>query len=149
MPVPDPLVLRQWQITNFFLVSIAGLAWGSLGLLFVVNAQVSNLVVMTSFAGALAYSAVSNVYDMRGFYASVLLGTVALTSQLPEVFGQEAPFVMGMCVLYLMVLVLIARSTHRTLIDSIQLRLENEQLALTNAAHAARAEKANRDKSEF
>ncbi|WP_342616294.1 ATP-binding protein [Rhodoferax sp. GW822-FHT02A01] len=148
-PVPDPQVLRQWQITNFFLVSIAGLAWGSLGLLFVVNAQVSNLVVMTSFAGALAYSAVSNVYDMRAFYASVLLGTVALTSQLPEIFGEQAPFVIGMCVLYLMVLVLIARSTHRTLIDSIQLRLDNEQLALTNAAHAARAEKANRDKSEF
>ena len=59
---------------------MAGFAWGSLGWLFVPDAQVNNLMVMTSFAGALAYSAVSNVYDLRAFYSSVGIATVVLLS---------------------------------------------------------------------
>jgi signal transduction histidine kinase/CheY-like chemotaxis protein len=145
----EPRTLRDWKRANFFLVSIAGVAWGSLGLLFVPDAQVNNLLVMTSFSGALAYSSVSNVYDLRAFFSSVLLGTAVLVSQIPAAFGEHALPVIGMCLLYLTVLSLVARNAHKTLIESIQLRLDNEHLAQTNAAHAARAEKANRDKSEF
>ncbi len=54
-----------------------------------------------------------------------------------------------MCVLYVSVLMLAARNARSSLLASIELRLDNEILARTNAANAARAEQANRDKSAF
>lgn len=148
-PGPDAQTLHQWKWANFTVVSVAGFAWGSLGWLFVPDAQVNNLMVMTSFAGALAYSAVSNVYDLRAFYSSVGIATVVLLSKIPHAFGDQYPSVVGMCLLYMVVLSMVAHSAHRTLITSIELRLENEVLARAHAEQAARAEKANRDKSEF
>ena len=148
-PGPDAQTLRQWKWANFTVVSMAGFAWGSLGWLFVPDAQVNNLMVMTSFAGALAYSAVSNVYDLRAFYSSVGIATVVLLAKIPHAFGDQYPSVVGMCLLYMVVLSMVAHSAHKTLITSIELRLENEVLARAHAEQAARAEKANRDKSEF
>jgi len=142
-------VLSQWKTANLWMVTLPGLGWGSIGFLFVPGAQVNNLMVMTSFAGALAYSAVSNAHDMRGFIVSVTLACVVLLSQIPAAFGDQAWVVMGMTLLYLSVMIWVARNAHLTLIESIQLRLANEILAQKNATNAARAEQANRDKSEF
>jgi len=146
---PDLKVLRQWHWANLGMISMGGFSWGCIGFLFVPEAQVNNLMVMTSFAGVLAYTAISNVYDMRGLVGGVLLGTAALSSQIPYAFGAHASFVIGMCLLYMAMLGLVTRNAHRTLLESIRLRLSNQLLAQKNAENAARAEQANRDKSEF
>lgn len=145
----DKLVLRRWKAVHLWMVTLPGIGWGSIGLLFVPGAQVNNLMVMTAFAGALAYSSVSNAHDLRGFVASVTLASAVLLSQIPAAFGAQSLVVMGMCLLYLSVMAWVARHAHLTLIDSIQLRLANEILAQKNAENATRAEQANRDKSEF
>jgi len=141
--------LVQWKRMHLFMVTWPGLGWGSIGFLFVPDAQLNNLMVMTAFAGALAYSAVSNAHDLRGFVVSVTLASLLLLSQLPAAFGDHAWAASGMCLLYLSVMAWVARNAHLTLIESIELRLANEQLAQRNAEIASRAEKANRDKSEF
>ncbi|MDP2678780.1 MAG: hybrid sensor histidine kinase/response regulator [Rhodoferax sp.] len=148
-PGTDALALRQWKNMHVWMVTLPGIGWGSIGLLFVPGAQVNNLLVMTSFAGALAYSSVSNAHDLRGFVVSVTLASILLLSQIPAVFGDQSLAVIGMILLYLSVMAWVARNAHLTLIESIQLRLANEILAQKNAGNATRAEQANRDKSEF
>ncbi|TXT39569.1 MAG: vsrB [Comamonadaceae bacterium] len=149
LPGINITVLRQWKAAHLWMVTLTGLGWGSIGFLFVPGAQVNNLMVMTSFAGALAYSAVSNAHDLRGFIVSVTLASIVLWSQIPAAFGDQSLVVIGMCLLYLSVMAWVAYNAHLTLIESIQLRLANELLARKNAENATRAEQANRDKSEF
>lgn len=145
----DAQDLARWKKVHLFVVTLPGLGWGSIGFLFVPGAQINNLMVMTAFAGALAYSAVSNAHDLRGFVVSVSLASLLLLSQIPRIFGEFAWAASGMCLLYFSVMSWVARNAHLTLIASIELRLANERLALQNAEIAQRAEKANRDKSEF
>lgn len=141
--------LSLWKTVHLWMVTLPGLGWGSIGFLFVPGAQINNLMVMTAFAGALAYSAVSNAHDLRGFVVSVTLASAIILSQLPAAFGNYAWPVAGMTFLYLSVMVWVARNAHQTLVESIRLRLANEILAQKNAEIATRAEQANRDKSEF
>ena len=141
--------MRQWRLTSLGMATLPGIGWGSIGLLLVPGAQVNNLMVMTSFAGAFAYSAVGNAHDPRGFLVSVSLATGVLLSQLRAAFGEQLWVAAGMCLLYFSVMTWVARNAHLTLRESIKLRLANEILARTNAENAARAEQANRDKSEF
>ena len=148
-PAISATELRHWKKANLWIVTLPGIGWGSIGYLLTPGAQVNNLIVMTSFAGAVAYSAVSNAHDLRGFVVSVSLASLILMSQIPAVFGGQALVVVGIALLYLSVMTWVARNAHRTLIESIQLRLANEILARVNAETANRAEQANRDKSEF
>lgn len=141
--------MRSWRKTSLWMATLPGIGWGSIGLLLVPGAQVNNLMVMTSFAGAFAYSAVGNAHDPRGFLVSVTVATVFLVSRLSAAFGEQAWVAAGMCLLYFSVMTWVARNAHLTLMESIKLRLANEILAHTNAENAARAEQASRDKSEF
>jgi signal transduction histidine kinase len=146
---PPQSAVRRWWRVNLWIMGLHGLGWGGLGFLFVPGDGINNLVVMTSFVGAVAYGAMSNTYELRLFYLSVFIGTGVLTTQVPAAFGQQAAPVMGMYLLYLLTMSGVARNAHFTLLESIRLRLAHEALAKTNAENAARAEQANRDKSEF
>lgn len=146
---PVNVVVQRWRWANYSLVLLAGMGWGSVGFLLVPDAHLSNLLIMIAFAGALGYSAVSNAHHLGGFVASVLLASVMLISQLPGALGAAGGTVMAMVLLYLPMMIWAARNAHLMLIDAITLRLQNEALAQANAAIAARAEQANRDKSEF
>lgn len=141
--------LRQWKFTNLLMGAAPGLGWGSVGYLLVPGEQVNNLMMLTAFAGAFAYSSVGNAHDLRGYMLSVTISTVVLMSQLAIAFGSQAPVAMGMSVLFLGVMAWVARNAHLILLETIQLRLENEILAKTNAENTARAEQASREKSEF
>jgi signal transduction histidine kinase/ActR/RegA family two-component response regulator len=141
--------LKNWGWASLAMMTIPGAGWGSVGFLFVPADPASNLMVMTTFAGAVAYSSVSNAYDMRGFFVSIVVATLVLLSQIPGAFPRHAVYVMGMTALYMAVMIWVARNAHATLVESIELRLANEELARKNAEIAARAEQANRDKSEF
>ncbi len=141
--------LHRWRWVNYSLVSLAGVGWGGIGWLLVSDAIVNNLLVMTSFAGAIGYSSASNAHDLRGFTVSVAIATGFLLTQLSSAFGDQAWVMMGMVLLYFFIMNWVAYNAHHTLRDSIKLRLANEALAANNAEIAARAEQANRDKSEF
>ncbi|NCN71252.1 MAG: hypothetical protein GW907_08920, partial [Betaproteobacteria bacterium] len=50
MATIDAQDLVQWKRMHLFMVSWPGLGWGSIGFLFVPDAQLNNLMVMTAFA---------------------------------------------------------------------------------------------------
>ncbi len=141
--------LQKWKLTNLVMAAAPGLGWGSVGFLLVSGAQANNLTMLTAFAGALAYSSVGNAHDWRCYVLNVSLSTTVLMSQLPIAIGSQAPVAIGMCVLFLAVMVWVARNAHLVLLETIRLRLDNEILARTNGENTARAEQASREKSEF
>lgn len=141
--------LRIWRWSSLLMLTMPGIGWGSTGMLLVEDAHINNLMIMTSFAGALSYSAVSNAHDLRGFIVGASAGTLILCLNFPRVFGEHAAQMAAMTILYLGVLTTVAYHSHQTLLETIRLRLSNEYLARSNAEQAARAEQANRDKSEF
>ena len=141
--------LKKWKLTKLSMAAALGLGWGCVGFLLVSGAQVSNLTVLTGFTAAFAYSSVGNTHDWRCYALSVSIATIVLISQLTSIFGSQAPVAIGMCVLLLGVMVWVARNTYLVLLESIQLRLDNEVLAKTNAETTARAEQASREKSDF
>ena len=141
--------LQQWKRTNLFMAAAPGLGWGSVGLLMVPDAAINNLMMLTAFAGAFAYSSVGNAHDMRGYLVSVSLATLVLITQLATAFGNQAPVAVGMSLLFLAVMAWVARNAHFILLETIRLRIANEQLARTNADNTTRAEQASRAKSEF
>lgn len=147
---PGQITLSRWRWAHMLMLTFAGIGWGSLGVLLVRGAHDHNLLVLISFCGAMAHSAFSNAtHDPPAFTVSTIIAMVIMMTQLPATFGSDTYAMMGMCVMYFISLVLAARNARITLVSSITLRLANEVLARDNANNATRAEKANRDKSEF
>ena len=147
---PDPAGLRHWALQRRSLQLLSGLTWGGLGFFLVPQASGHNLLIMVVFAGVMGYSTASNgAQDLWGYRVSGFVGTMAMVLLIPRGFGDQSTSVILLYLLYMAVLLSIAGNTHRTLRSAIELRLENETLARANAEAAARAEKANRDKSEF
>lgn len=147
---PDPGGLRRWLLQRRTLQMVGGLTWGGLGLFLDPPATADNLLIMVVFAGVMGYSTASNgAQDLWGYRLSGFFGTLAMVLLVPRGFDAHAPQIMLMLLLNMVVLLSIAGNIHRTLRSAIELRLENEALARSNAEQAARAEQANRDKSEF
>ena len=147
---PDARQLQKWRLHRRTLQFVVGLGWGSLGFLLVPGAQSHNVIVMTAFVGMLGYAGAANTAnDFVGFVVSGIAIVAVMVSQLPAVFGADATPITIMCVLYLMALISVVRNTQKLMRGSIRLRLANAVLARTSAEQATRAEKANREKSEF
>lgn len=145
-----PSTLSAWHQAHMLAISLAGLAWGAEGLLLVPGGDVHNLMVMTAFAGTMAYSAASNpAYDLPAFGVSMALGTALMAAFIPSVFGNQGLYVAAMCGIYMIVLGFVARNAHNTVLASVRLRLINENLAKAHAEQAEKADRANREKSEF
>jgi signal transduction histidine kinase/CheY-like chemotaxis protein len=144
------VTLQLWNWLHPVMLIITGMGWGGAGWLFVSDSPAQNFTVMTAFSGTLAYSVLSNApYDPRGFGISACLAMAMLASKVPGAYGSYTWFTLGMCGMYLVVMVLAAHNARVTLLQSITLRLANENLARVNAQTAQIAERANRDKSEF
>jgi two-component system, sensor histidine kinase len=145
-----PKLIVKWRATHLMIVCLIGIGWGSVGLLLQPGKEQHNIMLLISFAGTMAYSSASNgPHDIRGFFVSALIAFCILSTQLPRTLGDSSTVVTAMAGLYFLVLTITALSARLTLIDSIALRLKNEELARKNAENAARAEQANREKSEF
>ncbi|MDD5296926.1 MAG: ATP-binding protein [Rhodocyclaceae bacterium] len=149
-PSVPPSTLRGWHLAHMVALCLTGACWGAEGMLLVPSKDVHNLMIMTAFAGVLAYSAASNpAYDLPGFIASMAIGTALMALFIPPAFGEHALYVAGMCAIYMVVLGFVARNAHNTVLTSVRLRLINEALARKSAEQAEKADRANREKSEF
>ena len=147
---PGNTVLRQWQIWHAGLMIAIGLGWAYLGLLFVPNAHVQNMILVLVFCGVLAASALSTgPSDYMACTLGSLLAVAVFLPQLPAAFDRQTPVLVVTFCLYFLVLATSTRNVRMTLLQAINLRLANTELAQKNSANALRAEKANRDKSEF
>jgi len=147
---PDPAGLRRWALQRRSLQLVSGVAWGGLGNFLLPDAASHNLTIMVVFAGVMGFSTASNgAHDLWGYRFSGFFGTLTMVLLVPRGFGEHSATIMLIYLFYMAVLLAISGNTHRTLRAAIELRLENESLARSNAEQAARAEQANRDKSEF
>lgn len=150
LPEPDIKLLQKWRLHRRTLQFVVGLGWGSLGFLLVPGEHSHNVIVMTAFVGMLGYSGAANTAnDFVGFVVSGIAIVAVMVSQLPAVFGGEATTITIMCMMYLAALISVVRNTQKLMRGSIRLRLANAVLARNSAEQATRAEKANREKSEF
>ncbi len=147
---PGASVLRRWQLMHSCLMIAIGLGWASLGFLFVPNAHVQNMILVLVFCGILAASALSTgPSDYAACTLGSLVAVVVFMLQLRAAFGAQTPVLAVTFSLYFLVLATSTRNVRLTLLEAINLRLVNTRLAEQNAANALRAEKANREKSEF
>lgn len=147
---PDVRVLQKWRMHRRILQFVVGVGWGSLGFLLVPGEYSHNVIIMTAFVGMLGYAGAANTAnDFPGFVVSGIAIVGVMVSQLPAVFGEDARPITIMCVLYLAALISVVRNTQKNMRESIRLRLSNAVLAHASAEQAARADKANREKSEF
>ncbi|MDO8319540.1 hybrid sensor histidine kinase/response regulator [Rhodoferax sp.] len=149
-PGPNLSGVKRWYRHRRTLQIMSSVGWGCISFLMAPEASAHNIYIMTAFAGVVGYSAAGNsANDFPGFVVSALTILLFFIWRLPSVFGDEANALMVMCVFYVAALTLVLRNTHNALRESIRIRLTNEVLAHSNAQQAARAEQANRDKSEF
>lgn len=147
---PNPSGVKHWYRMRRSLQVLSSMGWGCLGFLMVPDATAHNVIVMTAFAGVVGHSAAGNsANDFLGFVISAATITLVLLLRVPAIFGDDALSISLMCAFYAAALTTVLRNTHNSLRESIRLRMDNAALAASNASQAARAEKANRDKSEF
>lgn len=149
-PGPNVLGVKRWYRHRRLLQVASSVGWGCIGFLMVPDAPAHNVFIMTAFAGVVGFSAAGNsANDFLGFVVSATTIVAVFIWRLPAIFGDDAGALMVMCVFYVAALTMVLRNTHTALRESIRFRLANEVLAHSNAQQAARAEQANRDKSEF
>jgi len=149
-PAPNVAGVRRWQRYRRTLQFCSAVGWGSMAWLMVPGATVQNAILMTVFTGVVGHAAAGNsANDYLGVVISAITTVIIFTWHIPAIFGDDAVLLMLMLVLYVVALISSLGNTHRSLRQSIRLQHQNQALAISNAAEAARAEKANRDKSEF
>ncbi|MEO8298551.1 MAG: ATP-binding protein [Burkholderiales bacterium] len=157
-PHPSPAAVRRWMWSHAATMSLLGLSIGLFGALFVpaeaaarsVPLAMHNLFLTMAFLGSVAYSAAGNgPHDLPAFLISVTCAAAAMLACVPGAYGAYAVHVAGLCLVFTVLMLWVAVKAHRLLLDTITLRLANEQLARNHAEAAAQARQANLDKSDF
>ena len=147
---PDAQTLTQWRLQRRIIQVLSFTGWGSLSFLLVPGQDAHNVLIMTIIAGVMGYSTALNMTgDIVGFMGTIAVLLVILITQMANVFGNKTHLLAGLFVFYWMALSAVMRNTSALVRKSVELQIENAQLARTNANHAQQAEKANRSKSEF
>jgi len=147
---PNESGVRRWKRARRTLQFLSAVGWGAMAWLMVPGDAVLNAVLMIVFAGVVGHAAAGNsANDFWAVVVSAITIWLIFIQHIPDVFGNDAGMLVLMLTLYIVVLISSLGNTHRTLRQSIGLKIENKALAVSNAEQAARAEKANRDKSEF
>ncbi|MFO1272415.1 MAG: ATP-binding protein [Rubrivivax sp.] len=146
----DATGMQHWMWAHFGVTLVKGLAVGSLGVLLVPGDPVHDLVPLIGYAGSAGYSVAGNAaHDLPAFLVSLVLATLLMVAFATTRLPADQAVVVGLCLLYAAMLTWVAVQSHRTIIETIRLRLANERLAREEAQARAAAERANRDKSEF
>lgn len=146
----DAATLRRWMWGHIATIGYDGVASGCVGLLFAATQVTHNMILMIAFVGAGAFSAIGNApHNLPAYLLTVVLAMGLMTQFLPVALGADAPLLIGLCWLYAGMLAWVALQAHRSLVDSVRLRLANERLAAEHDSAARQARQANRDKSDF
>ncbi|MCB1755776.1 MAG: hybrid sensor histidine kinase/response regulator [Gammaproteobacteria bacterium] len=147
---PETQGLTRWA--HYFTVTaiVSGFFWGGAGVLFYTPESVNLQVLLyTLIVGVAAGSLIVNCYWLPSFYAYSIpsVGLVAANLLvLAELPGKLLGFLL---VLYMLIITQVARRTHDTLYQSIQLQYENLELVEELKLQKERAETANRAKTRF
>lgn len=148
--VIDTAFALAWRRHYWVQTALIGFGWGNLGMLFVPGAFMQNTALMVVFLGVGAgASNTAGMHHLPGMYTGTVIGIFLQAFHVPHGFGEHAMPMQFILLLYLGVLLLIGRNVNRLVRDSILLRFENEEILRQKTVEAARADRANHDKSMF
>lgn len=135
---------------------LSGLVWGAAGVLFFVPGSAAALIFLTIILAGMSAGSIAShsSWPLAQYSYAVLTMTPIALRYLLE--GGDLGILGLMCLVYLVNVLVFARQLSRTLIESMRLRLEKqelvqqlrEEMSATEAARA-RAEDANLAKSKF
>ena len=142
--------IRRWHLCFLIGSSLAGLAWGSVGVVFFTHVPLVYHVFLAFVLGGMASGGVAALAPVMTVFISFLLPTL-LPITLQFFFqGDTISLAMGFLLCSFMgVLLVMARNVHTSLTQSFQLRFENLELIESLSIARQHAEDASRIKSQF
>lgn len=145
-----------WHSLMTGATALSGITWGAAGILFFIPDSAATLIFLTIILAGMAAGSIAShsSWPPAQFAYAILTMTPIALRYLTE---EGDLWVLGpMCLIYLFNILAFARQLSRTLIESIRLRLEKQELAqklrdeMTASEQArSRAEEASRAKSKF
>lgn len=145
-----------WHSLMTAATALSGITWGAAGILFFIPDSAATLIFLTIILAGMAAGSIAShsSWPPAQFAYAILTMTPIALRYLTE---EGDLWVLGpMCLIYLFNILAFARQLSRTLIESIRLRLEKQELAqklrdeMTASEQArSRAEEASRAKSKF
>jgi signal transduction histidine kinase/CheY-like chemotaxis protein len=145
-----------WHSLMTGATALSGIAWGAAGILFFIPDSAATLIFLTIILAGMSAGSIAShsSWPPAQFAYAILTMTPIALRYLTE---EGDLWVLGpMCLIYLFNILAFARQLSRTLIESIRLRLEKQELAqklrdeMTASEQArSRAEEASRAKSKF
>jgi len=141
---------RYWRTLLTIFAGCAGLTWGMAGILLFPHESLTHQVFLVFVLGGMATGALTVFSSVMATFLAFFIPTLLpITIQLFRQ-GGEVPVAMGLLSLsFAGVLLVIARHQHASITESLRLRFENLDLIQSLSVAKARAEEANRAKSQF
>lgn len=147
---PDAAFVQRWRRHYFLQIWLIGIGWGNLGVLFVPGAVLQNTVLIVIFLGVgLGAANTAGTHHLPAMAITVITAIVFQLFHLSRGFGDDVLPMQVILMLYLLVLMLSGRNIYNAMLETIVLRHENAEVLKQKIAEAARADKANHDKSLF
>jgi two-component system, sensor histidine kinase len=149
----DTLNLKRvanWRNLHTLFVIASACVWASICALLDVSDPRSNVLILVSVLAVLAFSASSHgVHNILSYLLSAVISMPIILLYLPKAFQESVLPIAVLFCMFAVACTLIAINAHRTMIDAIELRLSNGELAMQYAIAAKQADQANKDKSNF
>ena len=143
---PSPIEDSHWGTWYLAGIALSGLGWGSVGVfLFPAGSLPHQLFIAFVLAGMTAGSVAACSAMLVGVFLFAVPVLIPLAIQFLAQ-GDDLHLAMGgMTALYAILMVFIARTMHQTIITSLHLRFENQDLVAYLAAAKGRAEQLNEE----
>ena len=121
--------VRSWRTLFILGAGAAGIAWGAVGLLLFLPELMAHQVFLAFVLGGMAVGAVGLLSSVRTAFLAFFIPTVLPIIIRFLVQGGTVPVAMGVLALsFAVALVAIARNFHASIVESLTLRFENDEL---------------------
>ena len=135
--------VRSWRILFILGAGAAGMAWGAIGLLLFLPELMAHQVFLAFVLGGMAVGAVGLLSSVRTAFLAFFIPTVLPIIVRFLVQGGTVPVAMGVLGLsFAVALVAIARNFHASIVESLNLRFENDELIRSLSVAKEQAEAA-------
>jgi two-component system, sensor histidine kinase len=142
--------LAHWRTLHTLFVVASTCIWASLCALLDAADPRANVLILVCILAVLAFAASSHgVHNILSFLLSTAVGFPILLFYLPGAFTQSVTPISVLFCMFGVACLVIAVNAHKTMIEAIELRISNGELATQYAIVAKQAEQANKDKSNF
>lgn len=122
--------LRSWRNRQAYAFTIEGFAWGSLGLLFapLQSATLNTLFLLIYLSVMSAGGRAAGSHSFRLYLFIVACSMLVMLPNLPNGFGEQAVPLGLLVVFYAIFVAKVSYGAQQTLMHSIELQFQNEQL---------------------